>query len=166
VRRYGVKSLRSIPSNKAKSFDDPGVRALWKVVVEEGTTIDLFLMRFAMVESAAKMLAEFPQLTFGFCHCMDLKPGPNLPRDLKAVLDLARFKNLYAKADFVGTGTQRPYPAKTCTTPRCRLSAPVELNGAYGQAATRTKSGPPRSPTNSTCASSRRRSRSRIASES
>src|SRR5260221_2342 len=27
VRRYGVKSLRSIPSAKAKSFDDPGVRA-------------------------------------------------------------------------------------------------------------------------------------------
>src|SRR6266571_2804306 len=34
VRRYGVKSLRSIPSNRAKSFDDSGVRALWKVAVE------------------------------------------------------------------------------------------------------------------------------------
>jgi hypothetical protein len=34
VRRYGVKSLR-IPSNKAKSFDDPGVRALWKVAPAE-----------------------------------------------------------------------------------------------------------------------------------
>src|SRR6266481_6355755 len=107
VRRYGVKSLRSIPSTKAKSFDDPGVRALWKVVVEEGITIDLFLMQFAMVESASKMLAEFPQLTFGFCHCMDLKPGPNLQRDLKAVLDMARFKNLYPKVDFIGTGTER-----------------------------------------------------------
>jgi len=35
--------------------------------VEEGITIDLFLMQFAMVESASKMLAEFPELTFGFC---------------------------------------------------------------------------------------------------
>ncbi len=112
VRRYGVKSLRSIPSAKAKSFDDPGVRALWKVVVEEGITIDLFLMQFAMVESASKMLAEFSKLTFGFCHCMDLKPGPNLARDLKAVLDLARFKNLYAKVDFIGTGTQHAYPCE------------------------------------------------------
>jgi predicted TIM-barrel fold metal-dependent hydrolase len=41
---------------------------------------------------------------------MDLKPGPNLARDLKAVMDLAKFKNLYAKVDFIGTGTQRPFP--------------------------------------------------------
>jgi len=126
VRRYGVKSLRSIPSNKAKSFDDSGVRALWKVAVEEGITIDLFLMQFAMVESASKMLAEFPQLTFGFCHCMDLKPGPNFPRDLKAVLDLARFKNLYAKVDFIGTGTQRPYPCEDLH------SAVMQVIRAYG----------------------------------
>jgi L-fuconolactonase len=110
VRRYGVKSLRSIPSAKAKSFDDDGVRALWKVAVDEGITIDLFLMQFAMVESASKMVAAFSQLTFGFCHCMDLKPGPDLARDLKTVCDLARFKNLYAKVDFIGTGTQREFP--------------------------------------------------------
>lgn len=110
VRGYGVKSLRSIPSAKAKTFDDAGVRALWRVAVEEGITIDLFLMQFAMVESAAKMMAEFPSLKYGFCHCMDLKPGSNLARDLKAVLDLARFKNLYAKVDFIGTGTQQTFP--------------------------------------------------------
>ena len=94
----------------AKSFDDPGVRALWKVAVDEGITIDLFLMQYGMIESAAKMMREFPSLTYGFCHCMDLKPGPNLERDLKAVLDLSRFKNLHAKVDFIGTGTQRAYP--------------------------------------------------------
>jgi L-fuconolactonase len=110
VRKDGVKSLRSIASPKAKSFDDPGVRALWKVAVDEGITIDLFLMQYGMIESATKMMREFPSLTYGFCHCMDLKPGPNLERDLKAVLDLARFKNLHAKVDFIGTGTQRAYP--------------------------------------------------------
>jgi predicted TIM-barrel fold metal-dependent hydrolase len=121
VRRNGVKSLRSIPSNKAKSFDDPGVRALWKVVADEGITIDLFLMQHAMVESATKMIAEFQQLTFGFCHCMDLKPGPNLQRDLKAVLDLARFKNLHPKVDFIGTGTQRPYPCEDLHDPAMQI---------------------------------------------
>ena len=112
VRRYGVKSLRSIPSAKAKSFDDAGVRALWKVVVEEGITIDLFLMQLAMVESASKMLAEFPQLTFGFCHCMDLKPGPALDENLKTVLRLSRFKNLHPKVDFLGTGSNLKYPCQ------------------------------------------------------
>ena len=89
---------------------DLGVRALWKVAVDEGITIDLFLMQYGMIESATKMMREFPSLTYGFCHCMDLKPGPNLERDLKAVLELARFKNLHAKVDFIGTGTQRAYP--------------------------------------------------------
>jgi predicted TIM-barrel fold metal-dependent hydrolase len=117
ARRYNVKSLRSIPSNKAKSFDDPGVRALWKIAMDEGMTIDLFLMQFAMVESASKMVAAFPKLIFGFCHCMDLKPGPNLQRDLKAVLDLARFKNLYPKVDFIGTGTRLPFPCEDLHDP-------------------------------------------------
>lgn len=112
VRRYGVKSLRSIPSNQAKSFDATSVRALWKVAADEGITIDLFLMQYPMVESATKMMSEFSRFTYGFCHCMDLKPGPNLARDLKAVCDLARFKNLYAKVDFIGTGSQREYPCE------------------------------------------------------
>jgi len=112
VRKYGVKSLRSIPSGKAKSFDAPSVRALWKIAVDEGITIDVFLMQHAMVESASRMMAAFPSLIYGFCHCMDLKPGPNLQRDLKAVLDLSRYKNLYAKVDFIGTGTQQSYPCE------------------------------------------------------
>ncbi|MEO7651362.1 MAG: amidohydrolase family protein [Bryobacteraceae bacterium] len=126
VRQYGVKSLRSIPSNKAKSFDDPGVRALWKVAVDEGITIDLFLMQIGMVESATKLMTGFSQLTFGFCHCMDLKPGPNYARDLRAVLGLARFKNLLAKVDFIGTGTQQPYPCEDLH------DAAMQIIRAYG----------------------------------
>ncbi|MBL8211964.1 MAG: amidohydrolase [Bryobacterales bacterium] len=126
VRRDGVKSLRSIPSPKAKSFDAASVRALWKVAVDEGITIDLFLMQYGMVESAVKMMQAFPSLTYGFCHCMDLKPGPNFGRDLKAVLDLARFKNLYAKVDFIGTGTQQPFPCEDLQ------DAAMQVIRAYG----------------------------------
>ncbi len=63
-----------------------------------------------MVDSATRIIADFPQLTIGFCHCMDLKPGPLLASNLDAVRRLARFKNLYAKVDFIGTGTNMPYP--------------------------------------------------------
>jgi L-fuconolactonase len=110
AREYGVRSLRSIPSKKKTAFDDPGVRALWKVVLDEGLTVDIFLMRLEMIESAVKLLNDFPQLTVGFCHCMDLKPGPLLAPGLAAVRSLARYKNLYAKVDFIGTGTQQKYP--------------------------------------------------------
>jgi predicted TIM-barrel fold metal-dependent hydrolase len=110
VRESGVKSLRSIPSEAHRTFDDDGVRALWRVAADEGITIDLFLMQPEMVESAAKLLAEFPQLTAGFCHCMDLRPGPDLDANLQTVLRLSRFPNLYPKVDFVATGTEEAYP--------------------------------------------------------
>ncbi len=110
VREFGVKSLRSIPSGAHRTFDDPGVRALWRTADEEGITIDLFLMDPAMVPSASKLLAEFPQLTAGFCHCMDLKPGPDLEANLQTVLGLSRFPNLYPKVDFIATGTEQSYP--------------------------------------------------------
>jgi predicted TIM-barrel fold metal-dependent hydrolase len=110
VREYGVRSLRSVPSPSRKTFDDPGVRALWKVVVDQGISVDIFLMRMEMVGSAVRLLNDFPGLTVGFCHCMDLKPGPLLEPTLKAVRDLARFRNLYAKVDFIGTGTKLKYP--------------------------------------------------------
>ena len=77
---------------------------------DEGATVDIFLMQPEMVESASKIIADFPQLTIGFCHCMDLKPGPLLASNLDKVRRLARFKNLYAKVDFIGTGTNMPYP--------------------------------------------------------
>lgn len=112
VRDYGVRSLRTIPSAARKTFDDPGVRALWKVVADEGITVDLFLMQPAMIASASRLLADFPKITAGFCHCMDLKPGPQLDENLKAVLRLSRFRQLYPKVDFIGTGTQRPYPCE------------------------------------------------------
>ncbi len=110
VRDYGVRSLRSNPSSAHKTFDDPGVRALWKMASDEGATVDIFLMQPEMVESASKIIADFPHLTIGFCHCMDLKPGPHLASNLQTVCSLARFKNLYPKVDFIGTGTNMPYP--------------------------------------------------------
>jgi predicted TIM-barrel fold metal-dependent hydrolase len=110
VTDFGVRSLRSVPSPSRNTFDDAGVRALWKVAVDAGISVDIFLMRAELVASATKLLGDFPSLTVGFCHCMDLKPGPALESSLKIVCELARFKNLYAKVDFIGTGTQVSYP--------------------------------------------------------
>lgn len=110
VRESGVKSLRSIPSGAHRTFDNDGVRALWATAAEEGITIDLFLMHPDLVPSATALLEAFPQLTVGFCHCMDLKPGPDLAEHLQTVLRLARFPNLHPKVDFIGTGTELPFP--------------------------------------------------------
>jgi len=122
AREYGVVSLRSVPSPSHKTgFDDPGVRALWKVAADEGLTIDIFLMRLDMVPSATKLLQDFPQLTVGFCHCMDLKPGLLLAPGLEAVLKLSGFRNLYPKLDFIGTGTRRQFPCEDLHAPCLKI---------------------------------------------
>lgn len=118
ARQYHVASLRSVPSPTRKTgFDDPGVRDLWRMAADEGVTIDIFLMRLDMVASATKLLQEFPTITVGFCHCMDLKPGAQLTHNLDAVLRLSRFRNLYPKLDFVGTGTTRRFPCEDLHKP-------------------------------------------------
>ena len=121
ARKYGVSTLRSIPSPARKTFDDPGVRKLWRVAAEEGLTIDIFLMRLEMVPSAVRILKDYPRLTVGFDHCMDLKPGPLLAPCLDAVLKLSRFPNLYPKLDFIGTGTQRNFPCEDLHKPCLKI---------------------------------------------
>jgi L-fuconolactonase len=120
-REYGVASLRSEPSSRKTAFDDPSVRALWKTAADEGITVDIFLMHIEQVPSAAKLIADFPKMTVGFCHCMDLKPGPLLAPSLEAVLKLSRFKNLHPKLDFIGTGTARPYPCEDLHEPCLKI---------------------------------------------
>ena len=111
LRDANVKTLRSIPSPREGTFDSAGVRALWKVCAEEGASIDIFLMQPRMIDSASALLADFGDITVGFCHCMDLKPGPALARNTELVCRMARFPNLIAKVDFIATGTETGYPS-------------------------------------------------------
>ncbi len=110
IADYGVKTLRSTPGNKRTTFDHEGVRKLWKICADRGATVDIFLMRPDHVESAEVLLQEFTEMPIGFCHCMDLKPGPLYDRVLGEVLRLSKYKNLYAKVDFISTGTEQGYP--------------------------------------------------------
>nr|MDQ2899998.1 amidohydrolase [Acidobacteriota bacterium] len=122
AREYGVASLRSVPSpSRNTGFDDPGVRDLWKMAANEGLTIDIFLMRLEMVPSATKLIREFPDLTVGFCHCMDLKPGTLLAPKLESILSLSRFRNIYPKLDFIGTGTARKFPCEDLHEPCLKI---------------------------------------------
>jgi L-fuconolactonase len=121
ARDYRVSCLRSIPSPSRKTFDDPNVRNLWKIAADEGLTVDIFLMQPEMAPSATQILQDFPHLTVGFDHCMDLKPGPELAPRLKAVLKLSRFPNLHPKLDFIGTGTEQKFPCEDLHKPCLKI---------------------------------------------
>ena len=112
VRDYGVRTLRSTPGDGRRTFDHDGVRALWRCCADVGATVDIFLMRPEHVEGAEKLLRQFPKLTVGFDHCMDLKPGPQYDHVLGEVLRLSRYDNLVAKVDFIGTGTETGFPGQ------------------------------------------------------
>ena len=126
VRDYGVKTLRSVPGNQRTTFDHDGVRRLWRTCAEVEATVDIFLMQPAHVESAEKLLGEFPGLTVGFDHCMDLKPGPLYEQSLNEVLRLAKYENLYPKVDFISTGTEIGYPGSDLH------DAALQIIDAYG----------------------------------
>ena len=126
VRGSGVKSLRSIPGRSRTTFDDQAVRGLWQESADLGITVDLFLMNLEWVEGAVRLLQEFPDLTVALCHCMDIKPGPAYEKTLDQVLRLARFKNLYAKVDFISAGTETGYPGADLQ------AAALQIIEAYG----------------------------------
>ena len=110
VGDYGVRTLRSTPGDGRRTFDHDGVRTLWRCCAENGTSVDIFLMRPEHVAGAEKLLREFPEITVGFCHCMDLKPGPEYNQVLGEVLRLSRYPNLIAKVDFISTGSANGFP--------------------------------------------------------
>jgi len=112
IQQFGVRTLRSIRGNKRTTFASDSVRALWKICADLGATVDIFLMTLDGVESAEKILREFPKLTVGFDHCMDIKPGPQFKKKLQEVRRLSKYDNLYPKVDFISTGTQTGYPTE------------------------------------------------------
>ena len=126
VREDAVRTLRSIPGDGRRTFDDDGVRALWKTCADNGATVDIFLMQREHVAGAEKLLREFPDLIVGFDHCMDLKPGPEYEEVLGEVLRLAAYPNLIAKVDFISTGSELGFPGDDLH------AAALQIIDAYG----------------------------------
>ncbi|MCH2203613.1 MAG: amidohydrolase family protein [Fuerstiella sp.] len=126
VREFGIRTLRSIPGDNRRTFDHPEVRRLWRTCAELGATIDLFLMNPKWVAGAEKLLKEFPDVIVGFDHCMDLKPGPEYEKTLNEVLRLSKYRNVYAKVDFISTGTEIGFPGDDLH------EAALKIIGTYG----------------------------------
>ena len=79
VREHGLRGMRSIPTREGR-LDHPGVRALWKMALDQGIVINLLINRDKAAE-ADLLLDAFPRLPVVLDHCLNLKAGgPPAPR--------------------------------------------------------------------------------------
>lgn len=92
-------------------------KQIWKVAQKGKMTI-CALLDPPNCQSLANMLSAFPDVPVVLDHCANLKAADaQQSENLKAVLGLAQYKNLYAKLSFLVTGSDEVFP--------CRDSHPV-----------------------------------------
>jgi predicted TIM-barrel fold metal-dependent hydrolase len=90
---------------------------IWKAA-QKGGMIICALLDPPNCRSLAKMLSTFPDVPVVLDHCANLKARDiQQSENLKTVLELAQYKNLYAKLSFLVTGSDEAFP--------CRDSHPV-----------------------------------------
>lgn len=87
-------------------------RRLWEAARRFDVVI-CALLNPANCRSLAKLLEEFPDVPVVLDHCANLRAS-DFPdsENLKTVLRLSRFENLYAKLSFIVTGSEEEYPCR------------------------------------------------------
>jgi L-fuconolactonase len=93
-----------------QTLDDPVSTPLWAKAAELDLTVDINATQeeYGAVE---KRVRQFPQTRFVLDHCgyvsAALRPRHNT---VEAVLQLARYPNVYAKLTFLPVASQEPFP--------------------------------------------------------
>jgi len=87
-------------------------RRLWEAA-ERLNMVICALLNPPNCRSLAKLLAEFPEVPVVLDHCANLRAS-DFPdsENLKTVLNLSRFENLYAKLSFIVTGSEEAFPCR------------------------------------------------------
>src|SRR5262245_46736515 len=110
VQRSNVRALRTECAGPRRVvYDHQGNRRLYAAARELGVVINAMLSAES-ADQLARMLADFPRLPVVLDHCLGLSAGPSYNATMRAVIDLAQFANVYAKVDFLPTGSTEVYP--------------------------------------------------------
>lgn len=114
-RGCGVRGIRLFPvavddANGPRSFTLPGHERLWRAAAELGMVV-CALIHPDELGTLREYLRRYPTTPVVLDHCANLTAaeapdGPNL----RAVLALAAFPNVYPKVTFLVTGSGEPYP--------------------------------------------------------
>jgi predicted TIM-barrel fold metal-dependent hydrolase len=112
ARDIGLRGNRVSEGWQTDGSVIPEHRRLWEAALRLDVVI-CALLNPPNCQSLANLLGAFPDVPVVLDHCANLKAS-DFPdsEDLKTVLDLARFENLYAKLSFVVTGSQEEFPCR------------------------------------------------------
>ncbi len=85
---------------------------IWKAAQKWGMII-CALLDPPNCRSLAKMLSAFPEVPVVLDHCANLKASDaQQSENLKTVLDLAQYNNIYAKLSFLVSGSDEAFPCR------------------------------------------------------
>ncbi len=87
-------------------------RQLWEAAQRLGVVL-CALLNLPNCRSLANLLKAFPEVPVVLDHCANLNAADFPDSDnLKTVLELAQFENLYAKLSFIVTGSEEEFPCR------------------------------------------------------
>ena len=112
ARQIGVRGNRVSVAWPTDDSILPEHHRLWEAAQELDLVI-CALLNPPNCQSLSKLMEVFPEVPVVLDHCANLNASdfPN-SENLKVVLDLAQFKNLYAKLSFVVTGSEEEFPCR------------------------------------------------------
>lgn len=94
----GIRGFRLEYPKTGGPFYHPGAVAICEKARELGVVINVHANGTAHFPDVARLLTEFPEVSFCLDHCGYLKPDE--PELLAGVIELARYSNLHAKISF------------------------------------------------------------------
>jgi len=112
ARQIGVRGNRVSAAWPTDDSILPEHYQLWEAARELDMVI-CALLNPPNCRSLSRLMETFPEVSVVLDHCANLNASDFPDSDnLKIVLDLARFKNLYAKLSFVVTGSAEEFPCR------------------------------------------------------
>ena len=111
-RQVGVRGNRVSEGWPTDDTVRPAHHQLWRTAQELDMVI-CALLNPPNCHSLARLLESFPDVPVVLDHCANLS-AVDFPdsSNLKTVLELARFENLYAKLSFIVTGSAEEFPCR------------------------------------------------------
>jgi predicted TIM-barrel fold metal-dependent hydrolase len=119
VEDWGVSGLRSYPASNGR-LDDPGVQELWRQADALKIVVNVSVSR-DNTDDLARMLERFPTQPVVIDHCLIPRPDSDSAGAVKDMMRLAKYRNAFAKLNFLPVGSVEEYPFRAMHEPCAKI---------------------------------------------